>query len=562
MQEARPTHADEERLYQKLEEAHSPVPLDGLLIDKLCARFTVLAAEVLGIKPDARMISRSALEDALNRCAVTFKGTEETYHILMPDGQCRGLSRMRFVSTVAPSVLSEITTKLFKDTLEEQAELIASASEKADFKKRGRHIGFNLLADELVIHRSATEMEERIDMFSKTGSLTVEDGALKISLPFKLFKVGKKNQAVVDDYKAHFPDFVRLLCLLLYSRFVPDRRQSYLWLKAESDWGKGLLLTIFENLGILVDVPAPQLNKIIAQDTVGVSAFAFRNAWILSVDEWTYMSKEIKQLNRSIYVTAKYALRVKAELYLKLFTSRDDVPSLTGDGVEEQANNRFSGMTTNNLKIKERPLFKEIGPTAYIEALTSYTAEFLNGGVTAMRELGSVAASMEANKWIDEFHQAHLLSDVFGDMTAVMAEKAKEIQHIVRCYGYEYQKIQFTPRIFASQYGLDLTVVNQLVRSAKVRWVMQNDKTVNRAVVLSNAADFVEAYLKQSGNNKVLATKLSKRKGDIADLMHEPPFGRDYRGRIMDYGPGHNPLSKGNQMAGVAINLVAPAAAH
>lgn len=92
----------------------------------------------------------------------------------------------------------------------------------------------------------------RVDMFAEAGSFVVEQrGSLVTATlvqphkPFDLAKYAHVPEADMDavilDYKDHFPLFEQLLQLIVAARFASDGREACFWMQAVSSFGKNFL---------------------------------------------------------------------------------------------------------------------------------------------------------------------------------------------------------------------------------------------------------------------------------------------------------------------------------
>lgn len=529
------------------------VPADPMLSD-LLVKWEQQAHQVLqtwGLGAGDTLVNTDAVTAAWSRCAVTGKSSALTFHVLYPDGQRKEFGRADFVDIVLPEIFGRMTTAEFETAVEAALEGAPGAAERKEITTSTNALRSRPLVKQLIAYRSATEMSVEIDMFSDTGRMDVCAGALSIVMPFKPFHVGVGNAAVVADYKDHFPQFDEVLDALLNARFASDRREAYIWLHAVSDWGKGLLVKIFESLGVATELSVGVINSIINGDTVGLSSNEVMTAWAVFVDEWRGASRELKQLNSRMSITAKYANRVTVPLYLKVFMSAEDVSSLTGEGVEAQFNNRFAYMTTPAARLDDRALFRSVGKVAYIAALVAYSAGRLNEGVGKMRAMGKLDSSKAADQWLNTFHKAHLLTDSFGSLEDSVGAIVDDIRTLVTTFA-RIPGLR-NAREFANTHGIDIGMANMLIRSVATLWVTGAYGDQFKAVVLKHPAAFVRAYLGQHGSDKSTSTKLSYKTSDVVAKLHDHIVPMDNRGRFREYGHGESALITGTQCHGVVI---------
>ncbi len=274
-------------------------------------------------------------------------------------------------------------------------------------------------------------------MFADEASVVVgEDENVFVTLTHKPFFVGGDSISnyeltVVEDYKTHFPDFDLLLKVLCAARFANDRRQAFIWLHVVSNWGKGLLQAIFEEIGIVVELSVKEIEAALEGKPLGREASDFLRAWILWIDEFKAAKSEIKQLNRKISGSPKNQLNFEAPVYLKMFTSAENVDSLAGDkGVEDQFVSRFSYLNPKPSDNDLRVLFMQ-NKGKYKHALAKYVARELNLFVSGMKALGREESASCCDKILTQFNKEYNIGIRFGKLNDSVKEVADEIKEIL-----------------------------------------------------------------------------------------------------------------------------------
>lgn len=387
------------------------------------------------------------------------------------------------------------------------------------------------LLKQLRVSKQAKSLAVSVDIFAAQGSMSVSDGIATVALPHRCFAPPQLvDQLLVDsvvaDYSQHFAEFQDFLDLVLHARFASDRRQAFVWLHSASSWGKGFLVSIFTKLGLVVEVSTKEIDKALEGGPVGLSMNDTLRAWILFVDEFKAASSELKLLNTQVTLSPKNQLRCTVPLYTKLFASAENVRSLVADGVESQFNNRFAYLapSTNEQKIEDRKLFKDLGKLTYINAMVTYVASYLNAGVERMRALGAIAASKAADEYLATYQAAHRLQDTFGNLDEAVEDVVDEIKNCLVEYGlWMYGRDRNVPLPDVVQ-GIGPQLLATLKRTAVTGWVSEGDNSKNRryALVLGDGEKFVKSYLALSGDRSTVG-KMQYKTDVIATSLHMRP---------------------------------------
>ncbi|MCK5126811.1 MAG: PriCT-2 domain-containing protein [candidate division Zixibacteria bacterium] len=223
---------------------------------------------------------------------------------------------------------------------------------------------------------------------------------------------------VIDDYKSHFPMVGDILDQIVASRFASNRKNFYIWLQCDSDWGKGLFTGILAELGILTELSVRECEKAFDGEPLARDASEFTRAFILLFDEFKNVKSELKQLEDTLPISPKNQLRQTVQLFTKLFTSADGVESLAGEnGVEDQFANRFS-YAKGSGSIKKRELFNSIGRSVYAKHLKNWLGNEINRRVNEYVSMGKYAATCNADNFGDGFHERYGIDKQFDRLSA------------------------------------------------------------------------------------------------------------------------------------------------
>lgn len=160
-----------------------------------------------------------------------------------------------------------------------------------DQKRRRKFIGeclgiaAGIILDHIKYHNQRESVEWRVDMFATESRLELLEDKARIVLTHRPFDFdGTPDDKVVEDYKEHFPRFDEFLTFLVMSRFALDRKKAYLWLLADSDWGKGFLVNgILKELNARVETSVREIEAMFEGKPVGRSPEEFKRAFALVV---------------------------------------------------------------------------------------------------------------------------------------------------------------------------------------------------------------------------------------------------------------------------------------
>jgi hypothetical protein len=288
----------------------------------------------------------------------------------------------------------------------------------------------NAVMDYLKYHNQRESIEWRVDMFGTFSRLELLEDRARIVLthkPFPQFDKPEDYARIIADYKEHFSRFDEFLKFITMARFALDRKKAYLWILADSDWGKGFLTGILKQMGACVETSMKEVEAMLEGKPVGRSAEDFKRAMVLLIDEFKAVKSELKQLQSEITLSPKNQLSCTVEVFAKVFTSAESVGSLvTENGVEDQFANRMSIFQEMG-DITKRPLFQEVGNPRYFRAVLAYTASYLNHEIETMQRLGRDSAETLAEEWLNGFITRYGLDTVYERFSDSLPQLARDI---------------------------------------------------------------------------------------------------------------------------------------
>lgn len=334
-----------------------------------------------------------------------------------------------------------------RSEVEALAELISFGHENPATEERARekHVSSCMeivkttIINELKYYNQRESIEWRVDMFANNSRMELIEDKARIVLthrPFPSFDRSSDYVAIVEDYKDHFSRFDEFLEFIVMSRFAIDRKKSYLWILADSDWGKGFITGILNKLGCCVETSMREIEAMFEGKPVGRSAEDFKRAFVFLIDEFKTVKSELKQLQSEINLSPKNQLTCTVEIFAKVFTSAENVDSLvTENGVEDQFANRMSIFQEKG-DITNRPLYKSVGNSRYFKAILSYTATILNAHIADMKRLGRDKAETKAEAWLNDFIKRNGLDTIYARFSDSLPELAAEMAaHFTTSWG-------------------------------------------------------------------------------------------------------------------------------
>lgn len=295
-------------------------------------------------------------------------------------------------------------------------------------------------------HNQQHELSYRVDMFAQDRVVRLLETKAIFTLTHKPIKAESNaaiesfDQSIIDDYKEHFPKLDDVLTFIVMSRFAPDRKKSYLWIHAPSDWGKGFFKSVLNNLNLIVDLSVKEVESMFEGKPAGRSPDDFRRAFALVFDEFKAIKSELKQIENRIKLAPKFELMSEVEVFAKLFFSAENVPSLLGtSGVEDQMANRFNYIHAGGI-LHGRQLLKKIGSGEYMRHITGYVQHYVNTLVADMQNLGRYRAEQEAEVHLNQFHVEHGISNYAPRLSLALHEIADEfVEWLRRDADYYYK---------------------------------------------------------------------------------------------------------------------------
>lgn len=313
-------------------------------------------------------------------------------------------------------------------TMLRELTIIDSTSAEREFIKRINTVGIGIITDHLKMYNQRDKLSSTVDMFANRPRMEWTNDSVKNVYVWKpLPNFGEINKEVVEDYKNHFPMCDLLIRQIVASRFASDRKKCFTWLKADSDWGKGILTSALEDLGLLVELSVTETEKAFEGAPMAKDASLFTHAFVVCFNEFKVVKSELKQIENKLPVSPKNQLMQMVDIYHKLFTSAESVDSLVGEyGVEMQFANRFTYIEGKG-EINIRPVFNRIGKFNYFKNVKAYIARLINEEVDKYIAMGKEQATVTSDEVVENFHRNYGIDQAFDRV-------AKNVPEIIESF--------------------------------------------------------------------------------------------------------------------------------
>lgn len=339
----------------------------------------------------------------------------------------------------------------------------------------------------------------RVDMFATEDSIVIGANKVVVTLKYRppVLCLADANAVVVADYKAHFPEIDQLIDHIAAARFAASRKKAYTWLLADSNWGKGLLMSAIIMLGLGVELSVKEIEAALEGGAIGRDHTDFVHAWVLFINEFKNVKAELKQIENEITFAPKFGFSETVPVFSKFFLSAEGVSSLTGaQGVEDQFANRMSLLVKKG-SIETRPVFMEVGEGAYCRALAVYVGKRIAQRVAEYVPMGKEAAERLAGERLSAFHVEFGIRNEYATISDRLPEIAAEFLAWLE-----------SPR--ANCADLHYTVECQ---ATKVKYLTRPGKIIGQFIfdVYGNGAE---------------AQTLTRRKDDLIEAIAEPCEGK------------------------------------
>lgn len=350
----------------------------------------------------------------------------------------------------------------------------------------------------------AEELEIKTDPFTAEPRVDIRRGVAFITRPYTRVEIDvpvvDDTRGVIADYKEHFPALDDVLDFLVAGRFASNRKRSYLWLHADSDWGKTFFIDMLRrglNCSLVTETSVKEVESMFEGKALGRAPQEFLWSLAMFFDEFRGIKSELKQLDSDIQLSPKFRMTTRVPIYTKIFASAESVLSLIGEhGVEDQFANRMSYIQGTG-KITERELFKQNGDN-YFAVCQTYVLKYCAERFEEFRVLGRRSAAETAWTVIESFHKKYGLDNQF-----------ERLSDSVEMLGVEF--VEWIWRLHKA--AVDGQAMGRILRG-NVEKVLESVIEHDGAYLLRNPSSLLSAFLEEHIDRPERAT-ISRRKPEI-----------------------------------------------
>jgi len=266
-----------------------------------------------------------------------------------------------------------------------------------------------------------------VDNVSRT--ITIRKKNFFPNMKFERLLDKKIKKEIIEDYKKHFWLIDDFLDFVMACRFTGNRKRSYLYLNAPSDWGKSFLCGVFDNLNLMSKV---EYKHFVAERPVGLSVQKIFRSLVLFLDEFTVFKKEMKGTTHKMSIEEKFKTEIEVEVYAKILMSAEYSNSFI-DTVEKQIINRVLVMNVeSNIQLTDREVYKKYGNYAYMSAVTEYVLEEIMKRYNKYYRLGIIEADKLAEKTLNALFEKYKIDEIDLESYLInfIAEKIEDLVEI------------------------------------------------------------------------------------------------------------------------------------
>jgi len=283
--------------------------------------------------------------------------------------------------------------------------------------------------------------DERIEVDTYTKILYVyKKNFILINKFDTSYLTDKEKQEIISDYKEHFGNdrLKEFLDFIVACRFTGNRKTSYLYLNAVSDWGKSFLMGIFERLGIGIEL---EYKHFIAERPTGLNAMRLFYSPVVFLDEFTTYKPSLKRHTHKMTVEEKFESEVSIEVYAKILMSAEFSKSFTG-AVEEQIKNRVIVFDIKSKKrLTDRDVYKKFGNKAYFEVVVEFLYAQIKNRFEEMLKLGRVESDKLGEKILRDLFNRYKIKEIDLE-TYLILFVAENIEQLLEKKNMMYQNNQ------------------------------------------------------------------------------------------------------------------------
>lgn len=298
------------------------------------------------------------------------------------------------------------------DTLALMSDLYQATTLKK-IEERVHTVAPRVFLDYLKAFRQCASYAFRTDIFCTEPRIDTGRTIASAVVPFDLKSESlpaSANPAIVIDYKQHFSELDEVLRFFVSAKVARNRKNAYLWIRATSNWGKGLFNRQLERLGLYFGASLDELDSAVKGGASGIRTHDLARALVLGFDELTKINDTFRKLDDSVQISEKYQMSARVPIYTKFITTAEEIPALESEyGVDSQIGNRMS-LITKTGRITDRKLHK-VSMSEYSDSVCLYIRDTVTRIIEEYRVMGERAAADKAQQFMADFHARYGLAN-------------------------------------------------------------------------------------------------------------------------------------------------------
>ena len=237
-----------------------------------------------------------------------------------------------------------------------------------------------------------------------------------------------------EEYIKHNPYFDELTIWLVNCVFAADRKNSFLWLRAPTNFGKSFLFKgVYGALGLIADISADVVKHADGGSPTGLTMGKVHAKMAIVFEEFKHAPDAMRKLQNTFSFSPKNKPQVEVEVHAKVGLSAELVPTLAGQtGVNGQFASRFNHIRIDsNERLEDLPTFKKYGDGVFCRAIQVKARRDILVEAGRLRALGKVESEFEAGQLLKSFHEKHNISRFYGTTDQLLGEYAEQLRDFV-----------------------------------------------------------------------------------------------------------------------------------
>src|SRR5699024_8585414 len=227
-------------------------------------------------------------------------------------------SRGDLVKAVEKDVPNTVRERFGRLYDHDAAEIVDEVITDAKGKTTVQGVVIRTILNHVKYHNQRDQLRWSTDMFAQHDYMTMENQRAGINLKHRPYREEGFEDEIVQDFIEHFPQFVEVVEWVVDARFSSDRKNCFLWIKADSDFGKGLFTSSLGDLGAAANLSEKETDKAMSGEPFGKQPKDFVGANAIIFNEVLGITRSIKTAESSIEISPKNQLTSQVPIYAKI----------------------------------------------------------------------------------------------------------------------------------------------------------------------------------------------------------------------------------------------------